>query len=50
MKAVVWTDTLQTVVMIGSFLFITIKSNIDVGGTKRVLDLNWETDRVEFMK
>ncbi|KAG1662974.1 Sodium-coupled monocarboxylate transporter 1 [Nymphon striatum] len=40
MKAVVWTDTFQTLVILGSILFIVIKSTIDMGGIGAVWNKN----------
>ncbi|CAH1790095.1 unnamed protein product [Owenia fusiformis] len=48
MKAVVWTDVFQFVVMIGGLLAIVIKGTIEVGGIERVWEINQQSDRIEF--
>ena len=48
-KAVMWTDTFQSVVMFGSFLAIIIKGNYDSGGSYEVFDRNYQSGRVELL-
>ncbi|XP_075970300.1 sodium-coupled monocarboxylate transporter 1-like [Anticarsia gemmatalis] len=48
LKAVVWTDVIQTIVMIGSMLIVIVKGTLMVGGFGEVVKLNWQTDRLEF--
>ncbi|XP_013149412.1 PREDICTED: sodium-coupled monocarboxylate transporter 1-like isoform X2 [Papilio polytes] len=48
LRAVVWTDVIQTVVMIGAMVLIIIKGTIIVGGLEEVLAKNWNSDRIEF--
>jgi len=38
MKAVVWTDTLQTFVMFAGVLSACIKATVEVGGVKNVIE------------
>ena len=49
-KAVMWTDTFQTIVMFGSFLAVIIKGNNDIGGAKKVFDVNYQGGRIELFK
>lgn len=48
LKAVVWTDVIQTVIMFGAMLIVIIKGTIIVGGVREVLDKSWATSRIEF--
>ena len=45
-----WTDTFQTIVMFGSFLAVIIKGNNDIGGAKKVFDVNYQGGRIELFK
>ncbi|XP_054745208.1 sodium-coupled monocarboxylate transporter 1 isoform X2 [Anastrepha obliqua] len=47
LKAVVWTDVLQTVVMVGSIILVIIKGTADVGGLAIVWQRNLEGRRIE---
>ncbi len=49
-KAVMWTDTFQTIVMFGSFLAVIIKGNSDAGGSTYVYDINYQNNRIELFK
>ncbi|KAH8417108.1 hypothetical protein KR222_003258 [Zaprionus bogoriensis] len=48
LKAVVWTDVIQTVIMVGAVLFVVIKGTIDVGGLGVVIQRNLESGRLEW--
>ncbi|XP_026731489.1 sodium-coupled monocarboxylate transporter 2-like [Trichoplusia ni] len=48
LKAVVWTDVIQTIVMIGAMLLVIVKGTINVGGFTEVIKKNWNTGRLEF--
>ncbi|XP_025261690.1 sodium-coupled monocarboxylate transporter 1-like [Camponotus floridanus] len=48
LKAVVWTDFIQTFVMFGSMLLIVIKGTVDVGGVSLVIRRNLESGRIEL--
>ncbi|RVE54442.1 hypothetical protein evm_000927 [Chilo suppressalis] len=48
LKAVVWTDVIQTLIMIGAIILVIIKGTINVGGFKEVMKRNWDTGRIEF--
>lgn len=47
LKAVVWTDVIQTVAMFGSLLVVAIKGTIDVGGSEVVFTEAWKSNRIE---
>ncbi|XP_067329721.1 sodium/iodide cotransporter [Anolis sagrei] len=46
MKAVIWTDVFQVLVMLSGFVAILIRGTILVGGPKRVLDIAYNGSRV----
>ncbi|XP_049834467.1 sodium-coupled monocarboxylate transporter 1-like [Schistocerca gregaria] len=46
-RAVVWTDVVQSLVMFGSVLVVVIKGTVDVGGLAVVWSRNVETGRIE---
>ncbi|XP_045450061.1 sodium-coupled monocarboxylate transporter 1-like [Melitaea cinxia] len=48
LKAVVWTDVVQTVVMFGAMLIVIIKGTIIVGGVEELFDKSWTTNRIEL--
>ncbi|XP_012281008.1 sodium-coupled monocarboxylate transporter 1 [Orussus abietinus] len=48
LKAVVWTDTIQTVVMFGGVIVVMVVGTIRVGGIEEVWKRNVETGRIEF--
>ncbi|XP_014479507.1 PREDICTED: sodium-coupled monocarboxylate transporter 1-like [Dinoponera quadriceps] len=48
LKAVVWTDFIQTFIMFGSMLLIVIKGTCDLGGLSLVIRRNLESGRLEF--
>ncbi|XP_036321348.1 sodium-coupled monocarboxylate transporter 1 isoform X1 [Rhagoletis pomonella] len=48
LKAVVWTDVLQTVIMVGSIVLVIIKGTIDVGGLTVVWERNLKGSRLEL--
>ena len=50
MKAVIWTDVFQTVMMFGSMLLVMVKGIGDAGGLGRVWTLASKTDRLEIVK
>ena len=50
MKAVIWTDVFQTVMMFGSMLLVLFKGVHDAGGISRVWELATDSDRIEFFK
>ncbi|CAG0879583.1 unnamed protein product [Cyprideis torosa] len=48
MKAVIWTDTVQVIIMYGAMLVVVIKGVIDEGGFARVWEINQASGRIEF--
>uniref|UniRef100_T1PAY5 Sodium:solute symporter family protein n=1 Tax=Musca domestica TaxID=7370 RepID=T1PAY5_MUSDO len=48
LKAVIWTDAIQSVVMYGTILIICIKGTLDLGGLGAVLQRNWEGGRLKI--
>lgn len=48
MKAVLWTDAIQMVIMYGSMMFVIIKGAVDVGGFSYVWQKNVESGRAEL--
>lgn len=47
MKAVVWTDVVQTFSMFGALVLVAVKGSIDLGGSNIVFNSAWETGRIE---
>ncbi|KAL1376891.1 hypothetical protein pipiens_016617 [Culex pipiens pipiens] len=47
LKAVVWTDVIQTVLMFGAMLLIIVKGTYDVGGFSVVMDRAVSSGRIE---
>ncbi|XP_041975072.1 sodium-coupled monocarboxylate transporter 1-like isoform X2 [Aricia agestis] len=47
LKAVVWTDVIQTMVMVGAMILVIVKGTINIGGFGEVIRRNWETGRIE---
>uniref|UniRef100_A0A336KXY7 CSON013148 protein n=1 Tax=Culicoides sonorensis TaxID=179676 RepID=A0A336KXY7_CULSO len=47
MKAVVWTDVIQTIIMFGAMLLICIKGTYDVGGVGVVMQRAFDSGRIE---
>lgn len=50
LKAVVWTDTLQTVLMYFGVIFVLGYGTWRLGGISNVLSINKEGDRLDFFK
>lgn len=46
-KAVIWTDVIQIVIMYGVMFLIMIKGTANVGGLGVVLERNWNSGRFE---
>jgi solute carrier family 5 (sodium-coupled monocarboxylate transporter), member 8/12 len=46
-KAVIWTDVIQIVIMYGVMVLIIVKGTASVGGLGVVLERNWESGRFE---
>lgn len=50
MKAVVWTDTIQTVIMVGALTVVLVMGTINAGGFAEVWKKNKEGGRIDFFK
>lgn len=50
LKAVVWTDVIQTFIMIGSLVLVIVKGTIEAGGFRTVMEKNWHSGRIEGPK
>ncbi|XP_066143288.1 sodium-coupled monocarboxylate transporter 1-like isoform X2 [Euwallacea fornicatus] len=48
LKAVVWTDTIQTIIMFGALVITVIVGTIKVGGVQEVWQRNQQGERIEF--
>ena len=48
MKAVIYTDVVQSIVMFGAMLLVIIKGTLDIGGLDVVLSRNFESGRIEL--
>ncbi|XP_076162294.1 sodium-coupled monocarboxylate transporter 1 isoform X9 [Ptiloglossa arizonensis] len=48
LKAVVWTDAIQTIVMFGGVVIVAVLGTSRVGGVQRVWERNRETGRIVF--
>ncbi|CAH0558329.1 unnamed protein product [Brassicogethes aeneus] len=46
-KAVVWTDVIQIMIMYGSMLLVIVKGTIDIGGFGTIIERNYRSDRIE---
>lgn len=49
-KAVVWTDTIQIVLIFGSIIILIIKGVVDVGCLSIVWERNYNSSRIEIFK
>lgn len=47
LKAVVWTDVVQTFSMFGALILVAVKGTIDIGGASVVWDNAWSSGRIE---
>lgn len=50
MKAVIMTDTFQTVVLVGSLLLVLVYGESMVGGPAVIWSHSYNTDRLELFK
>ncbi|KAL0278354.1 UNVERIFIED_CONTAM: hypothetical protein PYX00_000192 [Menopon gallinae] len=48
LKAVVWTDVIQTFMMVGAMIIVIVKGISDIGGIDVVWERCWESGRIEF--
>lgn len=47
LKAVVWTDVVQTFSMFGALVLVAVKGTMDLGGAGQVFTSAWESGRLE---
>lgn len=47
-KAVIWTDVVQGIVMIGSLALVAFKATFDIGGIETVVQRNLNNERIEW--
>lgn len=47
LKAVVWTDVVQTFSMFGALVLVAVKGTIDLGGMDIVFNSAWTSGRIE---
>lgn len=47
LKAVVWTDVVQTFSMFGALILVAVKGSYDLGGSGVVFKNAWDTGRIE---
>ncbi|RZB62225.1 sodium-coupled monocarboxylate transporter 1-like, partial [Asbolus verrucosus] len=50
LRAVVWTDVIQAVIMLQAMILVAVKGTIDTGGLGIVLERNLESGRIEAPK
>lgn len=48
LKAVVWTDVVQTFAMFGALILVAVKGTMDLGGAHVVLNSAWQSGRLEL--
>lgn len=48
LKAVVWTDVVQTISMFGALMLVAVKGTVDLGGPDVVMQSAWESGRLEW--
>ncbi|XP_062554686.1 sodium-coupled monocarboxylate transporter 2-like isoform X2 [Armigeres subalbatus] len=46
-KAVVWTDVIQTIIMVGALLLVVLKGTADIGGLGVLIERNLASGRIE---
>lgn len=47
LKAVVWTDVVQTISMLGALVLVAVKGTMEINGVGEILDEALKTDRIE---
>ncbi|XP_062127312.1 sodium-coupled monocarboxylate transporter 1 [Drosophila sulfurigaster albostrigata] len=47
LKAVVWTDVVQAVSMLGALALVAVKGSMDIGGANVVVERAWHSNRLE---
>jgi hypothetical protein len=44
-----WTDVFQIIMMFVGLSSSLIKGIIDIGGIRKVIEINWKYERIEFL-
>ncbi|KAM8705666.1 hypothetical protein ACLKA7_010036 [Drosophila subpalustris] len=47
LKAVIWTDVVQAVSMVGALILVAVKGSMDIGGFNVVIERAWHSNRLE---
>ena len=50
LKAVVWTDVFQSLIMIAGLIIVVVIGSIEVGGMTKVWEINKKFDRLNFFE
>ena len=50
LKAVVWTDVFQSVIMLAGLVIVAVTGSIEVGGLQKVWEINREHGRINFFE
>lgn len=50
LRAVVWTDTFQTFVVMAGLIAVTVQGSIDVGGIDKVWKIAYNGGRISFLE
>lgn len=50
LKAVVWTDVVQTISMLGALILVAVKGTMSIGGVGEIFSEALKTDRIEAPK
>lgn len=50
LKAVVWTDVFQSVIMLAGLVIVAVSGSIEVGGLQKVWEINQKHGRVHFFE
>jgi len=50
LRAVVWTDTFQTFVVMAGLIAVTVQGSMDVGGLDKVWNIAYNGGRISFLE
>ena len=50
LKAVVWTDVFQSVIMLAGLVIVAVSGSIEVGGLQKVWEINQRHGRINFFE
>lgn len=50
LKAVIWTDVFQSVVMLAGLITVAVTGSLEVGGIKKVWEINQRYGRINFFE